>query len=776
MELIDKYRDLDLLVVTPNSSKMTLLKEYSKELINIKYMTKEEFKSYYFYSYDNKTISYLISKYNWNLDVVKIYLNNLYVIDINKDYKSDKLVFLQDLKKELIDNNLLYFDKSFSKYLSNKKVIIYKYNNLDKYEEEMFSNYLMVDEANKKLNKKVVKCSTLEDEVLYVICSIISLIKEGVDLNHIYLSNVGNDYLYTVSRLFNYFNIPINIDLGESIYGTKFVKEYLKNKKIPSFNNRITTKLINVINSLVSLEDDPNYEIFLIDKLKHTYLKPNKYKSAVNIIDYKSSIIRDDDYLFILGFNQDLVPVTYKDEDYISDNIKSEVALYKTVDKNIKEKTLVKNTLASIKNLYLSYKEKSNFNSFLPSVIIDEENLLVEEFDSNIIYDSDLYNKLLLGNYLDNYYKYGEINKNISPLLSHYEIPYNTYQNNFTGISNSSYLNYINNSLKLSYTSLNTYNNCAFKYYINYVLRVNKFSDTFSIFVGNLFHNIFSLMYNDDFDFSYEWNKYLEKRELSLSEMFFLNDLEKKLLEDIEIIKNQELISNYHDKLCEEEINIKINKDIEAVFTGKIDKIIYNKNVNDTYFSLIDYKTGNINTSINNMKYGLDMQLPIYLYLLSNSNLFDNPIFSGMYFQRVLFPSFKWEANKSLEYIKADNLKLQGYSTSDVDRLYEWDKSYENSEVIKSMKINKDSSFSRYSKVLNDQDIYNILDYTKKEVNKCFGNIISGDFSINPKVIDKKKSCEHCSFRDICFVNNKDFVYLDSVDNLDFLGGDDNGN
>lgn len=774
MDIIDKYKDNDLLIVTPLPIKMELLEEYNKELINIKYMTKEEFKSHYFYSYDNKTISYLITKYNYNLDVIKVYLNNLYVIDINKDYKSKKLCFLKELKKELIDNNLLYIDNNFKDYLAHKKVIVYKYNNLEEYEEEMFSNYLVIKDKKNSLEKTVIKCSTLEEEVLYVIESIISLINTGISLNHIFIANIDDEYLYTIDRLFKYFDIPINIDLKESIYGTKFVKEYLKTKKIPSFNNRITTKLINVINSLVSLESDPNYEVFLIDKLKNTYLKPQKYKNAVNIVDYKNCFIKDDDYLFILGFNQDILPRTYKDEDYISDIEKEEVSLYKTVDKNILEKEYIKTILSNIKNLYLSYKEKSNFNSFMPSVIIEEENLLVEKYDSNIIYNSDLYNRIILGEYLDNYYKYGDINKNISLLLSHYKIPYNTYNNNFTGINNSSLFNYINNSLKLSYTSLNTYNNCAFKYYINYILKINSFEDTFSIFIGNLFHYIFSIMYKDDFNFEKEWNYYLEKRELSLSEVFFLKDLKKKLIESIDIIKNQELLSNYHDKLCEEEINIKLKKDIDVIFTGKIDKIIYNRNVNDTYFSLIDYKTGNINTSINNMKYGLDMQLPIYLYLLNNSKLFDSPIFTGIYFQRVLFPSYKWEINKSLELLKKDNLKLQGYSTTDIDRLYNFDKSYENSELIKSMKISKDSSFSRYSKILSDDDIYNVLKYTEKQIDLCVDNILRGDFSINPKIIENKSSCENCSFRDICFVTNKNYVYLEKQDNLDFLGGEDN--
>ena len=396
-------------------------------MLNIKYMTLEEYKSHYFFSYDEKAISYLMTKYNYHMDVCKILINNLYVIDIDKKYNNEKLVFLKEIKQELIDKKLLTFDIMFRDYLKTKKVIVYKYNTLDKYEEEMFSDCLIIKEKENKLDKKVMKCNTLEEEVLYVIEEIIKLVHSGVSLNKIYLSNIDNDYIYTIKALFSYFNIPINIDIKENIYGTKLVSDYLKNKKLPTFNNRVTTKLISVINSLVMLEDDPNYDKFLIDKLKHTYLKADKYKDAINIIDYKTSIIEDDEYLFILGFNQDIIPKTYKDLDYINDSIKEEVSLYKTIDKNRLEKDSTINVLANIKNLYLSYKEKSSFNSYLKSNIINDLGLIEEEYNSNKIYSSNIYNKLLLGQYLDDYYKYGEVNDKLSQLMNYYKIPYNTY-------------------------------------------------------------------------------------------------------------------------------------------------------------------------------------------------------------------------------------------------------------------------------------------------------------------------------------------------------------
>ena len=41
---------------------------------------------------------------------------------------------------------------------------------------------------------------------------IINLLKKGVDINKIYLTNVSTDYLYTIKSLFSFYHIPININ------------------------------------------------------------------------------------------------------------------------------------------------------------------------------------------------------------------------------------------------------------------------------------------------------------------------------------------------------------------------------------------------------------------------------------------------------------------------------------------------------------------------------------------------------------------------------------
>lgn len=771
---LEIYQDKQIIFVTPNSTKINIIKENSHLFLNIKYMTKEEYMSKYLFSYTNKTLDYLITKYNYNLDFAKIIIKNLYVIDINKEYKNSKLVELQNIKKDLLNNKLLEEDLLFREYIKDKLIIVYNYPILEKYEEKVFKDALIINKDIKEIKTSVYHCNTLEDELLFVIENILKLVKSGISLNDIVIGNVSNEYLYPMYKMFSYFSIPINIDMNESLYGTSIVKEYLENKKLPGFINPIVKSLTSVINSLVDIEDSPNYEMFLIDKLKSTKVPSIKYKNAVRIVN-DLFYVDDDKYLFVVGFNSDVLPKIKKDEDYINDSIKEEVGLYSTSVINQKEKKNVCSIISNTKNIYLSYKDRSNFNEYLKSSLIDEKEFKIIDYLPSIT-SSDLYNKIVLGESLDNFYKYNEKNKFLVTLLSHYNIPYNTYDNKFKCIDKEDLYKYINHRLKVSYTSLNSYYQCKFKYYINYILKIDSFESSFSTIIGNLFHYIFSVMDNPLFNFEREWDNYIEKIELSIKERFFLENLKEDLITDIELIKDQDNFTELKNKLYEQEVNIDLNKTIDTVLTGKIDKVMYNTFNNNTLVSVIDYKTGSIITSINNLKYGLSMQLPIYLYLIHKSNLFSNPRIVGIYLQKVLNSSYSFDSKKNKLDIIKENLKLQGYSNSDIEILSKFDKNYENSELIKSMKTTKDGNFSRYSKVLSDEDFSRIIDYTDIKINEAVDSILNGDFSINPKVIDKDNvSCKYCKYKDICFMTNSDIEYLDKVDDLSFLGGEDNG-
>ena len=758
------------LIISPNDIKMKLL-SLDNELSNVKYMTKEEYLNKYYFSYDERALYYLMDKYDLNIDVAKVYLNNLYVIDINNTYKDNKLSFLKNIKLDLIKNNLLSFSKNFKKYLEDFNIEVNGYYDLDLYEEEAL-NYKF---NNKKsvIKVPVYEYKTIELEVNAVCLKIIELINSGVDINKIYLCNISEEYLYTIKKIFSYYKIPITINMNNSIYSSKIVKNYLENNILNLENNSVTNKkLVSVINSLSFLDKDDIYKKILIDKLKNTYYPEIKYDKSVKITDLDTNEFTEDEYVFVLGFNQDSLPKIRKDIDYISDSIKEEVKLYKTNYLNNREKEIVTYLLSRINNLYLSYKLESSFNSYYPSSLIKELNLEVIKEEINNYNYSNIYNQICLTEMLDNYNLYNEKDDLLDLLNSNYNIPYNTYNNQFTGINNDLYLRSIIRPLKMSYTALNSYNECAFKYYLKYVLKVDSYEDTFEAFIGSMYHNILSLYKKNNFDFEVEFNKYLEKRELTLKERLLLVRLKEELLKLVEVLKSQEQYTTYQDELYEQVASVKIDKKVEVEFIGYIDKIMYRKNIEDAYFSIVDYKTGTIDTHIEPMKYGLHMQLPVYLYLIHYGKVFSNPIFTGIYYQNILFNYPTW-SNK-LDQEERTKYYLNGYSTDQLDVLEKFDNSYYNSQYIKSLKYSEDKGFDRYSKIIDNDTLLNLVKYTKKEINKSLDKIIDGDFSINPKVYNlKNDSCKYCNFKDICYMKDSNTINYPKVDDLSFLGGEE---
>ena len=91
------------------------------------------------------------------------------------------------------------------------------------------------------------------------------------------------------------------------------------------------------------------------------------------------------------------------------------------------------------------------------------------------------------------------------------------------------------------------------------------------------------------------------------------------------------------------------------------------------------------------------------------------------------------------------------------------------------MKLNKDGGFSRYSKVLDNNEINNLILLTDKKIEDAINDICLGRFDINPKVISTDNlGCKYCEYHDICFMKKQDEVLIDVPSDLSFLGGDIN--
>ena len=785
------------LLIVPNNIKDDILKYINNknELIDVKFMSLTELKKKYLFDYNEQTIYYLVNKYNIKPSIAKIYLQNMYYIN-NGNYSSKKLNDLKKLKKELIENKLLIVDKFFKHYLKQKNVIVYGYDYIDKFttnilEEIKNITNLEIIKKEKNSNKKlsVYEFNDIVDEIDFIAIKIIELINSGIDINNIKLANVSSEYNNSIEKIFGFYNIPIELNNGISIYetmiGNKFLElcnryENLENiietlKEEINLNNEdnlnIFNKIINICNNYSTNTINNSLIECLISDLKNTKYKNKVLEKCVQIINLKDNIIDDNIYVFVVGFNQGNIPIIHKDEEYISDIYKKEINIETTVEKNIIEKNIIKNILNSIKNLTLSYKLKSPFDSYYPSGLVSEMNIEVIKY--SVDYDetySKTYNKIKLSKMLDNLVKYNEIDNDLGILYNNYkDIEYLTFDNKFSGINPNNLYEFLNNKLLLSYSSIDNFYRCKFRYYINNILKLSKYEETFPMFIGSMFHYILSICFNTNFDFENEWNEYLKNRELTNKEKFFLNKLKNELLFIIDTIKYQNKLSKFDKSMYEKKIYINKDKNIKITFMGIVDKIMYKEDDNKTLVAIIDYKTGHPETSLSNTIYGIGMQLPVYIYLTKNSNLFSKIEFAGIYLQKILNNEVMINPGDDVEKIKRDNLKLIGYSTSNEETLGQFDFSYKDSEVIKSMKMSSKGFYS-YAKVIDDDKFDKLSNIVDQKIDESINDILKGKFDINPKRIGTSNlGCEFCTFKDVCYMCEKDIVNLKEHKDLDFL-------
>ena len=770
--MLDNIENNSILII-PNTIKEQIIKKINEKLLNIKIMTLDELIKKYTFDYNEKTIYYLMNKENIKYNIAKNYINNIYYIE-NKKYNNIKLDKLVEIKNYLEDNGLLKYDQLFKDYIKNKKIYIY-YNNILNYENKIINEIKNLAQVNiiklqyKNYTPQIHEFNDQTEEIEFVAHNICDLLNKGIDINKIKLLNISDEYINEIKKIFKLYNIPININ-KKNIFGTKIVQEFIKNykknidetldyiKTTYDLNNetnyKIYNKIINILNDYLWCDNYLDIKDLIINKLKNTKLE-QKLNNAIEITNIENIT---DEYTYILGFNQGIIPKIYKDEDYIDDITKKTLGLNTSIEKNKIEKENTIKLIKNIKNCIITYKLKTPFQTFYPSSIIEEFNTeIIKEHNYNNITYSELNDKIKLTKKLDNLIKYNIKDNELETLYENYEIPYSTYDNKYTKIDKNNLLEYINNKLLLSYSSMDNYYHCAFKYYINNILKLNPYEETLYTIIGSLFHHVLEKSLKNNDDYKKYWDEYISTLTLKNKEKFLINNLEETCKFTVETIKKQLNYTSFKKTKYEEKIYI--NKDTKITFMGIIDKIMYKEEDEQTLVALIDYKTGNTNIDLNQTIYGLSMQLPVYLYLAKNSGL-KNVKIAGFYLQNII--------NKNND---ENNLKLNGYSTSNKEILKQFDSSYENSNLIKSMRTKTDGEFYNYSKTLNEKEIDNLITLVDQKIEEAGNNILEAKFDINPKKINGINiGCNYCTFKDICFKKEQDSIYLKEQDYKEFLG------
>ena len=765
----------NLLIICPTTYKEKLLEKFSndKKLIQLSFLTIEEYKKNILFDYDTKALKYLNEHYGLSVNNAKEILDNLIYVE-DKNYGIEKLDTLVEYKGRLNDEGLLIYNPIFKEYIKDKNVVVCGYGELNSFDKKLIEGKTVVFETDFMKNKKyeIYEFEDIEDEVEYLYNSIFDLLSKGVDINNIYVLNAKAEYVSYLKRFNSYYDFKIDFKEENEIIGTilakKFIemidtcsKEEIYDFLVSSKEEELSKQLINIINNYASYDLKEVKEL-IINDLSSTKINKKECFDVVRCVS-NNTVFTENDHVFLIGFDNEF-PTLKKDTDYITDSIRKEVGLSLVEEENMLIKENMKIYLSNINNLHISYSKKSPFSLHDFETLVDDYVIKTISFENNY---SEKLNKNRYGNMLDRLNKFGYKDNEIESMYLNYDKnDYQSYNNSFKGPVS------IDKRIKLSYSSMDTFYKCKFRYFLNSVLYLRDNKGTFYSRVGSLCHGVLKdLYYEPDFEFDKSWNSNLIKLEEENKYLVFENDKEKffgekikeELKIDINIIEKQKSQSTLNKVKCEEKFSVDLTDRIN--FNGYIDKILY-KELNDGYLTnIVDYKTGDTKIEESLIQFGLSLQLPSYMYLMRNSDFFKGNVkFGGFYLQNISNKDYRYEKKKDLETKKRESMMLNGFSSDDIDRLKQCDTSIDEnggtSENIRTIKTKKsDGMLYSSAKVKSDEEMDDLVKFVEEKILEAGNDILSGDFKINPILVNKKNvSCEYCEYRDICYRRNEDLT------------------
>ena len=521
--------------------------------------------------------------------------------------------------------------------------------------------------------------------------------------------------------------------------------------------------------------------------------------------------------VFIIGINDGIFPSANKDEGFLNDKDredlkKLELELAKTTKDRLYEEqfNIYKAITVPEEKLYLSYTSTdSEGRAIRPSILITKikkifpnlkENSDIIKKESFIGLPEETFDELLINLYnLSNGEKIDSIWKDV----------YNWYLKNdkwkeklkeaLKGLEYTNLPDKINsdiidklygNKMQTSVSKLEQYRTCPFSFYLKYGLNLKE-EETYeikSIDTGSFMHEIiddfFEMVKNNEIDVKNISKEEIEKIiheivtdkiTLSRNAMFTSSNKFKILLKKLEKVLIQSIIyivqnlANSKFKILGNEVEFKpggkyppIELSLEdgkkIEITGKIDRIDLAEDEHGKYIRIIDYKSSVKNINLNEVMFGIQLQLITYLDEVITKGDF---LPAGALYFNLIDPIITLAGNKSTEEIEKEvqkNFKMKGIVLADINIVKMMDTKLEKgySETIP-VYIDKDGNISKnLSSTISEEDFTNLQKKVRSIIKQISKEIFSGDISIKPYYNkDKKTPCEYCKYKTICNFNTK---------------------
>ena len=183
-----------------------------------------------------------------------------------------------------------------------------------------------------------------------------------------------------------------------------------------------------------------------------------------------------------------------------------------------------------------------------------------------------------------------------------------------------------------------------------------------------------------------------------------------------------------------------INGQNKITITGSIDRVdIYE---GGKYVRVVDYKSGNVKININNLLYGLNLQMLIYLYAFIKNNKHYDALPAGVFYLPV---------NGGYNAQNPD-MRMNGILPNDPELHMALDKSGKYIPNIPNDPGRRDNPQI-------DVDDYDALfEFLEYKIKSMEDSILKGNFEVSPIGSGQGGACQYCDFKSICRLESNDKI------------------
>lgn len=376
----------------------------------------------------------------------------------------------------------------------------------------------------------------------------------------------------------------------------------------------------------------------------------------------------------------------------------------------------------------------------------------------------------------------------------------NKVKNIFKGLDYSNLKNHVNKNnlrelyanedgkLMFSVSRLEKYAECPFSYFVQYGLKAKnrKIYEFTPPDLGSFVHDILDLFTNRVKKEGILWSELNNERckdivsnliDIRLSEQTnsilnsskrfkYLSQRFKRVISksvtvmaeqigkgEFEVFKTEFDFGNYKTG---EAVMLNLQDDEKVYLQGRIDRIDTLDLDGQTYIRIIDYKTGAKKFDLNELYYGLQMQLLVYLdAIIKNSKyILEKQVVPGavLYF-KVDDPIIKSKKEMTTEEVETEvleELKLKGLVLKDAKVAKAMDRDIEGYSLVIPAAFKKDGDFKSTSDVVTEEEFTLLREYVNRKMISLCEDMLCGDIKIEPTKQANRSYCEYCDFSSIC--------------------------